>query len=499
MPGHALPRPRFLTVTVAVLVLVGCSASVPGADADPGGSSTTPGAADRSATAATIDWQDCDAGLDDFDCATLQVPLDHADPDGATLELALTRLPASGSDPVGPLLVNPGGPGGSGIDFVQGNLWPAALTRNFDLIGFDPRGVGRSTPLDCGFDIGELYAPDPAPRTAGARTELLTVSEDYVSACTDAGGEMLEHMGTRAVAADMDAIRAALGVDQLNYLGYSYGTSIGQVYADAYPDRVRAMVLDGVVELGQPGLAAAQDQGTAFDEVFESFFDWCGSNAGCPDDPEAAFLEIRDRLREEPMPTDEADRDLTSGAFHLGVGQALYVSAYWPTLASALSEGLDGDGSLLQDLADQYLGRQPDGSYGNQADVYFAVSCLDWDWPSNPEAFFDAGREIAETSPFLAEAIVTDYIRCAFWPTPPQPLEPPTAEGSPPIVVVSTTGDPATPYANGVELAERLPQGRLISVTGDDHTAFGRGNACVDDAVTAYLVSLRPPAPALAC
>jgi len=494
------------TAVVLVSSLVSCSTSVPARDTSSATtSSPSTSAAGNSLPAAAgsakpIDWHDCDDAQPPFRCATIAVPLDHDHPDGATLDLAIVMLPATDpSESLGPLVVNPGGPGGSGIEFVEGNFWPREITDHFDLIGFDPRGVGRSSPVDCGFDIGELYAPDPAPQTPKAVAELESVSKSYVKACTAADADLLPHMSTRDVAADVDDLRRALGADKINYLGYSYGTSIGQVYADTYPTRIRAMVLDGVVRLGQPGIDAARDQGIAFDKVFEQFIARCPSLADCPDDPAAAFDKIRDEFRTATMPTDDPARDLTSGAFQLGVGQALYVTSFWPTLARGLSDALGGDGTTLQELADQYLGREPDGSYGNQTDAYFAVSCLDWDWPKSPQAFIDAGRAVAKTSPYLAEGIITDYIRCAYWPTPPRPLTPPKAKGSPLIVVVSTTGDPATPYVNGVDLAAALPHGALITKVGDEHTAYGRGDACVDDAVSAYLISLRPPRSGLRC
>lgn len=496
---------------MAVILVAGCTATVPRRNSatpqhDVTTRSPTTSTAGRPApsTGATatesIEWHECDDAPAPFRCATLPVPLDHANPDGPTIDLALVELPATDrSKVIGPLLVNPGGPGGSGIGFVEGNLWPRALTDRFDLIGFDPRGVGASSPVDCAFDISKLYAPDPAPTTPQAVTELEEVSKAYVDSCTQHNAELLEHMGTRDVAADMDEIRRGLGVDKISYLGYSYGTSIGQVYADRYPTRIRAMVLDGVVRLGQSGLDASRDQGIAFDRVLGQFFAQCPTLTTCPNDPATTFRQVRTQLRRAPMPTDDPARDLTSGSFQLGVGQALYVRSFWPDLAGALADAARGDGTAMLRLADQYLGREPDGTYPNQTDAYFAVSCLDWEWPSDPAAFIDAGRTVARTSPYLAEGIVTDYIRCAYWPTRPQPLTPPKAKGSPLIVVVSTTDDPATPYANGVDLATALPDAALITKVGADHTAYGRGDACVDNAVEAYLVSLKPPAAGLRC
>ncbi len=488
----------------ATLILGACTASVPGS-----GRSTTTGSATstaRSATTAggaqTVRWHDCDDEPRQFRCATIEVPVDHGDPDGDTLHLALAMLPAT-QQPAkdGPLLVNPGGPGGSGIDLLTGATWPNALHRNFDIIGFDPRGVGASTPIDCGFSPGKLYSVDPAPPDAAAVAKLEAVSKAYVASCAEHVKALLPHMGTRDVARDMDDIRSALGVAKISYLGYSYGTSIGQVYADLFPKRIRAMVLDGVVRLGQPGIDAARDQGVAFDKVLGDFFRQCDADPSCKvgDGTEKAFTTIRAALRKQPMETDDGDRKLNIGQFQLGVGQALYAKFLWPRLAQGLAAALGGDGTELLALADQYLGRNPDGSYSNQTDVYFAVSCLDWDWPSDPQAFIQAGREAAATSPYLAEGTITDYLRCAYWPTPPQPLTPAKAKGSPLIVVVSTTSDPATPYANGVDLAKRLPHGALITKVGAEHTAYNQGNACVDGAVNAYLVSLKRPKSGLRC
>jgi pimeloyl-ACP methyl ester carboxylesterase len=508
VPARYLGRRTGLVVaSVALLWLASCSTSVPGSSPVPGStpnaSTGTSSSGQRSTTTApagkAITWQDCGGG---HQCGTLEVPVDHAEPNGETLQLALVRIPATDpSSRIGPLLVNPGGPGGSGIDLAENNLWSPAISRHFDIIGFDPRGVGASTPLECNDTLEQMYSVDPDPRTPAAVAELEKVSKTYVDGCAEKYRDLLPHMGTRDVAADMDDIRVALGVAKISYLGYSYGTSIGQVYADEFPTHIRAMVLDGVVRLGQPGLEAARDQGVAFDDVLESFFAKCRAESPCPfgADPAKSFLAIEAKVRANALPTGDGDRKLTIGEFHLGVGQALYAEFLWPDLVRGLAEAANGDGSEILGLADQYLGRKSDGTYENQSEAYFAVSCLDWSWPSKPQAYLDAGKAVAKTSPYLAEGIVTDYIRCAYWPTPPQPLTPPKAKGSPLIVVVSTTDDPATPYANGVDLAKSLPDAALITKVGSTHTAYGQGSSCVDDAVNAYLVSLRRPPAKLRC
>ncbi|MBS1846841.1 MAG: alpha/beta fold hydrolase [Actinobacteria bacterium] len=500
-PRLRCPRTGAIALLALLAITSACTRSTPStASTSTGGTGTSAPSTSRRVPKASIAWHDCDNSPPTFHCATIQVPLDHAKPDGPKISLALVKRSATGSSGTAePLLVNPGGPGGSGIDFVEHNLWSRALSDHFDIIGFDPRGVGESSPINCGFDVGKLYSPDPAPRTPQGVAALEDVSKAYVASCAEHAASMLPHMGTRDVADDMDDIRVALGVDKINYLGYSYGTAIGQVYADRHPTHIRAMVLDGVVRLGQSGLDAARDQGTAFDKVLTQFFAQCKNLVGCPDDPRAAFLQVQDRLRDGTIPSTGMDRPLTSGAFQLGVGQALYSPRLWDPLAFGLANAAQGNGGTILMLSDEYLGRQGDGTYSNQTDVYFAVSCLDWDWPKDPQAVLDAAAAVAKTSPYLAEGIVTDYIRCAYWPVAPDPLTPPKAKGSPLIVVVSTTDDPATPYSNGVDLAKQLPRAALITKVGSQHTAYGSGNACVDNAVEAYLVSLRPPVAGLRC
>lgn len=498
-PDHHQVRPRrsprVLALAAVVLcgILAGCSVSVQhrtGTTSD--GNGTTSHGPDTGAGSGTrpkLKWRSCDAH---FQCATLTVPVDYDQPDGATLQLALVRHRATNPDKrIGSLVVNPGGPGGSGIDLAE-SLWLGEdIDARFDLVGFDPRGVGRSTPIECHDNLQELYAADPAPATPAATAHLLAVSKTFVNTCAERYRDLLPHLGTRDVARDLDRIRAALGDEKLTYLGYSYGTSIGQVYADLFPTKVRAVVLDGVVRLGESGLDAATSQAFAFEQALDAFLLDCTKSSSCPlgDNPGATIDRVIARARRKPIPAPGADRPLGPGELQLGVGQALYSKQLWPVLRQALVSADKGDGSGLVALADQYLQRNSDGSYPNGFEVYFAVSCLDWDWPRDPERIFNQGRLVAERAPRLGEGIVTDYVRCAMWPTPPQPLTAPKAVGSPTILVVSTTGDPATPYANGVDLAHALPHGALITYRGEGHTIYGQGNRCVDDKVNTYLMT----------
>jgi pimeloyl-ACP methyl ester carboxylesterase len=492
-------------VVALAALLAACSVHVaansPTATTSPATTGGPNGAGTTSTTTGTrsISWTSCDS---DFECAKVEVPVDYQHPDGPKLSIALVKVPATDpSKRIGSLLVNPGGPGGSGIDLAEGNSWPSAIRERFDIVGFDPRGVGRSSPLDCHQTLAEMYHSDPTPRTTAETTHLLQESRTFVHNCATAYRALLPHLGTRDVARDLDQIRLALGEPKLNYLGYSYGTSIGQVYADLYPTHIRAMVLDGIVRLGQPGLEAAADQGRSFERNLDAFEAGCTTDPSCPlgDTAAAVVTRVQAKVEAAPIPAPGQDRPLGPGEFQLGVGQALYSQSEWSSLASALEQADHGNGSDLVRLADAYLQRNPDGSYPNGFEIYFAVSCLDWSWPHDPAAILAAGRATARTAPHLGEGTVTDYVRCAYWPTPPQPLTPPKAVGSPPIVVVSTTNDPATPYVDGVALAKRLPKGVLVTHRGNGHTIYAQGDACVDDAVNQYLITLTPPTNGLVC
>ena len=328
-------------------------------------------------------------------------------------------------------------------------------------------------------------AVDPSIETPEDEEALLDISEQYVDDCAEKYPDLLPHLGTRDVARDMDSVRAAMGDDQLSYLGFSYGTAIGQVYADLFPERVRSMVLDGVLELGPTGLELADEQAAGFETALDRFVEYCDAGEGCEIAGEAleAVEEVL-ALSEEPggIPAPDADRPAGPGEANLGISYALYSQSLWGQLDSALAAARDGDGSELVELADGYVGI---GDF----EIYFAVNCMDFAWPTgDPDAFFTAAKETAETSPHFGEALVNDYIRCVDWPVPPTPLEPTSAPGTPPILVISTTGDPATPYEGGVAVAEALENGILITNEGDGHTIVGNGKPCIDELVTAYLV-----------
>jgi pimeloyl-ACP methyl ester carboxylesterase len=493
---------HWLVLLVALLFVAACASEADDSalgDADTGASAADQGAGsgeggddgDQSDSAGVdqLDWSSCGGGSE---CAELDVPVDYADPDGDTLTLSIARVPATG-DRIGPLFVNPGGPGGTATDFAAGisSALPAEITEHFDIVGVDPRGLGASA-IDCGGDMEELYGVDYSIDSPEDTTELLEVSQQYVDGCEAAAGDLLPYLGTVNVARDIDAVRAAMGDEQLNYLGFSYGTAIGQQLAELFPDRVRAMIIDGVLEIGPTGVETAVEQAAGFETALQRYADDCNADPSCPLAPDAvgAIEELQAQVEEAPISAEP--RDLGPGELSTGLAMPLYSETLWPDLSEAVADALDGDGSGMVELADQYIGVA-------DFDVYFAVNCLDFEWPEDPEELLAAAADAAAESPRFAEPIVNDYVRCAMWPVEEVPMTEVTAPDAPPILVVSTTGDPATPYEAGVRTAERLGSGVLLTYDGDGHTVVGNGVECVDDIAAAYLVDLEVPEDGTTC
>lgn len=503
---RVVSRPAIALVVLSGLLLGACAKA---ASEDPLAGETTTSTTERDESPSTtrdvsgldpaeafdpepLDWAPCTYG----ECAFLEVPLDYEDRRAGTTEIHVARAPAKG-DRVGALFVNPGGPGAGGADFaaILSMILPSEITDRFDIVGVDPRGTGESSPIDCGVDATELYGTDHTLEDEEDERALLEISKAYVDDCTLRYGDVLQHVGTRDVARDMNTVLRAMGDEEMNYLGFSYGTAIGQVYADLFPDRVRTMVLDGVLELGPSGLELAATQALGFETALERFVQYCRAAEGCQtaDDPLGAVQRVLE-LSEQPggIPAPDADRPAGAGEAQMGIAMALYSQSLWNVLDRALANALAGDGSRIVDLADQYVGI---GDF----EVYFAVNCLDFEWPSDPQEFFAAAKAAAEQAPHFGEAIVNDYVRCAGWPVEQEPLEPVTAPGTPPILVISTTGDPATPFEAGVAVAERLEQGVLVVNDGDGHTVVADGKPCIDDIVVRYLVDLEVPEDGTTC
>jgi pimeloyl-ACP methyl ester carboxylesterase len=487
------PHPLAALTALALLAAVACAKEGDSASLQTGrddsATDSAEAAPDGDPSAGDIEWESCGGGAQ---CAVIDVPLDYDDPGGETVPLSVTRVEATG-DRIGPLFVNPGGPGGTAGDFAVDLAYalPEEITERFDIVGVDPRGLGASD-IDCGGDPTELYGVDYTIDSPDDTAALLDVSQQYVDGCRERVGDLLGHLGTADVARDIDAVRAAMGDEQLNYLGFSYGTAIGQELAQQFPDRVRSMILDGVLEIGPTGTELAVAQAAGFETALRSYAADCDRDRSCPIGPDAVarIEELEARVEESPIPA--SPRDLGPGELATGLNMPLYSESLWPDLSDAVADALDGDGSGMVALADEYLGM-------SDTDIYFAVNCLDVEWPETPEELLAAGAGAAAESPHFGESIVNDYVRCAMWPVEEEPLVPVTAPGTPPILVVSTTNDPATPYEAGVRTADRLESGVLLTYEGDGHTVVGNGVECVDDIAVAYLVDLTPPEDGTTC
>ena len=494
-------------VMLALLALTGCST---GSDDGAAASRTSPqrSSADTEGAApgGPLDWTTCAdeaAKMAELECATLQVPLDHADPDGEMIELALARSVATGPEDerIGSLVLNPGGPGGSGVEFLAtaAAQFPSELSERFDLVSFDPRGVGASTPVRCIDDAtkDEQLRGDLSPDTDEELERALEDQEDFLEGCEERSGDLIEHMSTADVATDVDLLREALGDEQLTYLGFSYGTAIGAVYATLFPDNVRALVLDGSVSPTATEEEQLLAQALGFERALDNFVEGCNADPSCAIGPDAAaaVAEARAELEARPIEvaTESGPRELGRDLFDLGVATALYDATLWGTLASSIANLDDGGGATLLSLVDRQIGRNPDGTYDNSSDAQSMVSCADLaQRPSVDEATAAAERIIAAAPTFGA---ITAYgmLGCLDWPTAAQPLPRLTGAGSPTLLVIGTVGDPATPYEWSQQMAEALESAVLLTYEGDGHTAFLSGGECIDDAVVAYLVDLVVP------
>jgi pimeloyl-ACP methyl ester carboxylesterase len=445
-------------------------------------------------------------GAADLQCARLEVPLDHAHPAGRIERLGVLRRAAEDpGDRVGSLVVNPGGPGVSGMSTAASLSTAVAgteLGRRLDLVGFDPRGVGASEPKIACRNTQEEDAErldlDVDTSPAGvAQTEA--ENKAYAQLCSQrVGNDVLATSGSRDVAQDMDILRAALGDDKLTYLGYSYGTRIGTEYAKQFPRNVRAMVLDGAVDPEQNSVDSLVNQGAGFQHSFDSFVDWCLKQPVCwlngapREQANSRFQEAVRPLIAGALPV--GNRKLSYTDATTGAIQALYSDQLWPLLNEGLTQLAAHDGSLLLTLADLYYQRDSRG-YSGSEDAFTAIRCLDDPPVTDPAIVREADRRYREAAPFLDDGHPPSAARdvCAFWPVPSTGRpETPQVNGLVPVLVISTMGDPATPYQAGVELAQQLGA-HLLSYYGNQHTVALQGVKCVDDAVMNYLVLLQMP------
>ncbi|HEX6936238.1 MAG TPA: alpha/beta hydrolase [Actinomycetes bacterium] len=451
-------------------------------------------------------WRSCRGG---FECTRLEVPLDYGAPAGRTITLAVVRLPARDDDPRGSLVLNPGGPGASGVEYARAaeSVVSGAVRRRYDVVGFDPRGVARSAPITCLTDtqLDEFLAIDGSPDSTEEELALEQEWKGLGAGCLARRPALTAHVGTREVARDLDVLRAALGDRRLSYLGKSYGTYIGATYADIFPRRVGRLVLDGPLDPSSTGTDIAAGQTVGFERAFRSFLDDCVGRSSCPfsggvDAAERQVDRLFDAIDAKPL-RGEPGRPVTQALAVIGVAAALYDEGSWALLRDALREAKRGSGDTLLALADYYSDRGPDGTYTTNAmEALYAVNCLDRPEQMELADYRAEAVEAERVSPVFGAFIAWGNLPCASWPVPPQGSpHPVAAEGAKPILVVGTTRDPATPYAWAKALASQLDSGRLLTFVGDGHTAYRRGNACIDRAVDRYLLEGRLPAKGTRC
>jgi pimeloyl-ACP methyl ester carboxylesterase len=451
-----------------------------------------------------VQWKPCGA----LECGTVGVPLDYAQPQLGTIQIALAMHRAT--DPaqrIGSLVINPGGPGASGVNDLPAelNILTPELLARFDIVEFDPRGVERSSPVLCstGSSAGSSSTtpeplPDPVPSTAGAQLALITNDVDYAKQCESLSGKVLPYVGTVDTARDLDEIRQALGDAQLTFFGHSYGTLLGATYAQMFPTHVRAMVLDGAID---PAMSTAQmviEQSASFESVLNDFFAWCASSA-CSWRPAggpsaAALLALIDQSRQQRIPAG-AGRSTGPGELYYALLAGLYARSEWPTLGNALGAAAAGNGTPVDAMETTYT---TSGST-NALDAETAIDCLDHPVSGGAAGLRSLAAQAAVQAPVFGPLLAWGEAACAVWPVPPtRTPQPATAVGSPPIVVVGATRDPATPYVWAQRLAAELQHGVLVTWQGENHVAYYY-SACVRAIDQAYFVSGALPAPGTVC
>ena len=419
-------------------------------------------------------WEPCFEALE---CAAVAVPLDHGKPDGASIDIHLLKVPASG-DRVGSIFVNPGGPGASGIDFVlNGFRLDAETSARYDVIGFDPRGVGASSPVSCQLDRSQGPLPDFSPDNVEEEAALDEAAEDFARSCQELDGALLPHLGTSSVARDLDLLRQAVGDEQLHYFGFSYGTLIGVVYADLFPQRVGHLVLDGVVDPTASLTDLLAQQAEAFELAFVQLDAACSDRLSCPDE---GVLATHDQIVAELERTGPVGQ---MGATEVEAAAllALYNEGLWSPYVAALRRAATGDYSGLESLSDSFL-------RGVSFASYAAIVCIDSPRPADPAAWDRFADELTLRFARFGATIANELRTCGHWPVAgSEPRAPITAKGAAPLLVIGTTNDPATPLVNAERVAANLDQAGLVVFNGDRHTAYGASD-CVKGIVRDYFL-----------
>ena len=448
-----------------------------------------------------VTWTDCGESLT---CTTIAAPTDWSDPQSESISLSLVRHSPASGESQGSLFVNPGGPGQSGVALVRdGEAVDEELAAAYDIIGFDPRGVGESTPVTCTANTEELdsYLYDIIPGVRGSDEWLdakKAVAQNFIDGCQEYTGALLGHLDTLSVAKDLDLMRAVLGDEKLNYLGYSYGTFIGEVYAQEFPNNVGHMVLDGAVDASAEGPEGG-DQAAGFEMALGNWITWCLEQSDCPfsGTPEEVSIEIADilaALDANPLPASDG-RMVGGDTFASGITSALYSPDTWPDLTEMFQGYIDGDVDPAIALADWYNGRNDDGTYvSNDTEAFLSIGCADT--PASDESTWaETAAVLDEVAPILGPYFAYGDVLCSLWPYPAvfatAGMRP---TGEEPIVIIGTTGDPSTPIEWAQGVVESLTDGRLITYNGEGHLGYNRGDTCVNSLVDAFFINdIAPP------
>ena len=453
------------------------------------------------------EWSECG----EFECASIKAPLDYAKPQGHTITLSMLKRAADNQDDkIGTLFINPGGPGVSGVQYARlaDVLFTQPVLESYDIVGWDPRGVGQSTSITCMTDgqTDTLLAADGTPDDTAEVTNLTRLNAKFTQGCEHDNAELLPEIGTFNSARDMDLLRASVNEQSLNYFGASYGTELGAVYADLFPQRVGRMVLDAALDPAISSGALSKGQLKGFQRATQAFIDDCISREGCAigptaDEAEQQLIDLLSQIDQQPLSTDSG-RPLTEALATLGMISAMYSeSSGWPSLRLGLSQALQGDGTVLLALADVYSERNADGTYASNVNSAFpAISCTDRPGSLSVAEIRRNVKDYEQVSPIFGRTFAWAGLSCRNWPVTKGDF--PTsvnAKGSEPIVVIGTTRDPATPFEWSVRLARSLQEGVLIAREGDGHTGYNAGNECVDTAVDDYLVGGKVPADPTRC
>ncbi|MFD6028086.1 alpha/beta hydrolase [Streptomyces griseoluteus] len=512
MPNPSRPRAAALTASAVLMaaLLAGCGGSGHG-----------------DLTKQRLQWKDCPApseaegggsapsplpGGTTWQCATMQAPLDWGRPKGDTIGIALIRAKADGpaKDRIGSLVFNFGGPGGSGVTTLPafGEDYAALRTR-YDLVSFDPRGVGRSAPVLCESDsqLDTFFQQDATPDNTAEQRQLIARTKQFNDACERRSKKILPHVRTTDAARDMDLMRQVLGDAKLHYFGISYGTELGGVYAHLFPHHVGRAVFDAVVDPTETAEEGALGQARGFQLALDNFAEDCTSKVeDCPvgdtaDDVKKRISKLLKDLDKKPIPG-IYPRRLTETAATNGIAQALYSKDFWGYLTEGLEQAYDGDGRVLMALSDSMNGRSENGEYSNIAPANVAINCSDEKPRYTPTYIQSRLPGFRGASPVFGDYLAWGMAGCTDWAVPGAADHPDVhAPGSAPILVVGNTGDPATPYKGARAMADALGKGVAVELTykGQGHGAYDSKNKCVQKAVNDYLLTGRTPKPDTVC